>query len=1564
MAQWKGLTLADGNTKAIKGFLKNVDDVVKVVKTLAQLAQGNIAFLNLLLTGLMNPLFIAIQVLAQALEDYVNSLFNTGLYYMIIDPTNVELKRTVKIGDGKAFAYPGQLLNDLLDPDFDDTVSYQVLQMVLGMEGSVDDVQKIRDAEAERRPGYLAEQQLRPYEAIARDRVNLIKSKRKQPMKPAEESDLMMRFTYNQIMDNTFLTLHFAKKYGKPAVVLIRERQGTNIDIPEAQGSQAVAGGVAIDNSSLHQNVLGQTARVLRFVSDAGMAYVGEKAGAAGLVKMTINDICIAMAKAIDDPGDFNRPGSPHFELHTDKDDAGRREERIKNINQFFFAKSQLSQFEALLARAKTLPANQRDDNLISSYQDRVKNLKTTISDLGNNKSTVIGKLGQPKKDLYGRPKLLGYNANANPDPFMEGSDGIFSSVGYNESINANLDSGFDRYSGIVFYLGFPTLDSIPIDVFEILGSVFGGGFNKAMTEAANKIVTAFNNQVLQKQIQLRNVCQVTQYKPEGTKSAFNPKMKVKEDYYRIEKGTILIGESSKNTVIVLDNMKTERESITAIDTRGNKYNPYASLTATSKTQQQSMLNTGGGGEWNVPNYENEEVFNPTTGQTTSNPTLAFQAENTKSVFSVQKLLVAPYSNVQGQGKYEPVNGKIFQDGELVYVARETEDGTIIIDQNLAGGDDISVVLGNFNNEVFTIEEYNFPPSTAPDFNGRITVGEMFPDFAFAMRAGVMSFANMLRGFAKGGSSALAEIQKMLAELIKFLKKLEDAILRFIAWFEALVVLGDSGIYFVSFSANGKAGLKSELNKLATASGAPPLSLKYSTAILFLGTEADTAGFLNTLNTNQAFRDWEAAKRDFESKFNSALERFVDDAKTEYGEVLRRGSVMESAFGEDNKRNSNTNRLGNSNPLLMNPNLISTFDQSPGSEDKFFNGQYSDEVGFEFSGLTDNMGSGGGLGEDMLGFSNAEAFDSSQDVQFFWRFSVERLTAQEELLQKINGYKLYWARVSLDENENESFEKLQEIYGFTDDTDFNVGENNDTLLEVEVRVGQGMIPEGTTHVLLVSVATVEDRLGNQTRYSDVESLEIHAIPISTGLPDAPEVVVDQASSSVSISEHFITNISFTIQDLDTTGDNGVSTVLGYRIFFADSNKKQLDVAPFLSLKKPAIDSSGTNTISGFIRNTDLKPSTFADWRYMIVFAENQNGYSAASYFDLYNITAALDMAQSAVFTDTNANRADIFGDLKINPGTHTSINGIDTVYKVFLGSRNPTTNVISQVGSQIGTDVNFRFIDINGELTAPIPTTTITPDQTHFMIFTALNKRNVPGSQVLMRSSLNIPINDLGDVPAFFPPNVAFTDVDTVNQQISGTFTIEPALDEQLIDNYTIYFGTEDFTRIDTTGRRGNGQGFITGLTLGTETTVTLADNNHQMSSGDFIEFIGVGGTTELNGNSYYAELQTDFVTLKLYTDSILQTPLDSSAFTAFTSGGRISHGVASISDDDLAELSRTVSAVDLPTEAKYYMAFAKNGFGESKQFSYDVVVDPEYPNAPGEIIEIEKDISRVIPVN
>ena len=1559
MAQWKGLTLADGNTKAIKGFLKNVDDVVKVVKTLAQLAQGNIAFLNLLLTGLMNPLFIAIQVLAQALEDYVNSLFNTGLYYMIIDPTNVELKRTVKIGDGKKFAYPGQLLNDLLDPNFDDTVSFQVLQMVLGLEGSVKNVQKVRDAEGIERATYIAEQQLRPYEAIARDKVNAIKQKRKQPMPPEEESDLMIRFTYNQIMDNTFLTLHFATKYGKAATVLIRERQGTNTDIPEAVGSQAVAGGVAIDGSSLHQNVLGQTARVMRFVSDAGMAYLGEKAGAAGLVKMTASDVLMAMAKAIDDPGDFNRPGAPHFELHTGKFPLQRKEKRIKNINEWFFSKSQLTQFEALLSRAKTLPANQRDDNLISSYQDRIKTLKSTIKNLESNQSTVIGKLGQPKKDIYGRPKLLGYNANANPDPFMEGSDGIFSSVGYDESINANLDSGFDRYSGIIFYLGFPTLESIPIDVFEILGSVFGGGFNKVMTEAANKITTAFNNQVLQKQIQLRNVCQVTQYKPSGPQSQYTPKIKVKEDYYRIQKGTILIGESSKNTVIVLENMKTERESITAVDSKGNKYNPYASLTASAKTQEQSVLNTGSG-EYNVPNLSNNDFSR--FGVPPDN-TLTFKSDNTKSVFSVQKLLVAPYSNVQGQGKYEPVNGKIFQDQELVYVATETEDGTIIIDQNLAGGDDISVVLGNFNNEVFTIDEYNFPPSTAPDFNGRITVGEMFPDFAFAMRSGVMSFANMLRGFAKGGSSALAEIQKMLSELIKFLKKLEDAILRFIAWFEALVVLGDSGIYFVSFSANGKAGLKSELQKLSSASGAPPASLKYSTAILFLGTEADTAGFLNTLNTNQAFRDWENAKKGFEDKFNAALNHFMEDASEQYNEVIRRGSQMTSAFGDDNSRNSNSNRVGNDNPLLLEQNLVVGLNQTPGAEDKFFDGSYENEVGFEFGQLQANMGTGGGLGTDMLGFTNIQAFDSSQDVQFFWKFSVERLTSQEEVLQKINSYKLYWAKVSLDEFENESFEKLQEIYHFVDPTDFEIGVDNDVPMEVEVRVGQGMIPEGTTHVLLVSVATVADRLGNQTRYSDVESLEVHAIPISTGLPLPPEVVVDQPSSSVSITEFFITNLAFTIQDLDNTGDNGASTTLGYRIFFADSNKKQLDVAPYLSIKKPAVDASGTNTISGTIRNTELKSTTFTDWRYMIVYAENQNGYSPAVYFDLYTITAALDTAQSAVFTDTNANRAQVFGDLKITPGTHTSINGIDTVYKVFMGSRNPSTNAIAQVGSQIGSDVNFRFIDINGELTAPIPTTTLTPDITHFMIFTALNKANVPGSQVLMRSSLNIPINDLGDVPAFFPTNVAFTDVDTVNDQISGDFTITPAIDEQLIDNYTIYFGTEDFTRIDTTGRRGNGQGFITNVTIGTETTVTLADNNHQMSSGDFIEFIGVGGTTELDGNSYYAEIQTDFVTLKLYTDSNLQTPLDSSAFTAFTSGGRISHGVASISDDDLAELTRTVSGVTIPTEAKYYMCFAKNGFGESKQFSYDVIVDPEYPNNPGEIIEIEKDISRVIPV-
>ena len=103
---------------------------------------------------------------------------------------------------------------------------------------------------------------------------------------------------------------------------------------------------------------------------------------------------------------------------------------------------------------------------------------------------------------------------------------------------------------------------------------------------------------------------------------------------------------------------------------------------------------------------------------------------------------------------------------------------------------------------------------------------------------------------------------------------------------------------------------------------------------------------------------------------------------------------------------------------------------------------------------------------------------------------------------------------------------------------------------------------------------------------------------------------------------------------------------------------------------------------------------------------------------------------------------------------------------------------------------------------------------------------------------------------------------------------------------------------------------------------------------------------------------------ISLYTDSALSVPLDSSTFTAHVANtGIINHGVTPISDDDLAELTRPVTSVSLPTNATYYMAFGKNGAGESRTFAFLEITDPVYPAESGEIIKIEKNKPKVVDV-
>ena len=78
--------------------------------------------------------------------------------------------------------------------------------------------------------------------------------------------------------------------------------------------------------------------------------------------------------------------------------------------------------------------------------------------------------------------------------------------------------------------------------------------------------------------------------------------------------------------------------------------------------------------------------------------------------------------------------------------------------------------------------------------------------------------------------------------------------------------------------------------------------------------------------------------------------------------------------------------------------------------------------------------------------------------------------------------------------------------------------------------------------------------------------------------------------------------------------------------------------------------------------------------------------------------------------------------------------------------------------------------------------------------------------------------------------------------------------------------------------------GAITNVTSASPVVITSA--NHNLSNGDQVEFDSIGGTSIINGNSYYVSNVTTN-TFALYTDSGLTSALDGTLYPAYTSGGR-----------------------------------------------------------------------------
>ena len=183
--KWSSLTFSTNNSKAVKGFLKDVDGCIKIVKQLAQLAQSNVAF-----------------------EDYVNSLFNVGIYYMIIHSGNTDLEKVAKFKEDAEFKYPGQLLQAAMAIE-DTSAAYEMLQMALRINSALPDSQKVRDAERARRPAYLGAQFLRPYEIAGANFVDYVNRKMSGKIDPAEQKNIKLRYIYNEIKDDVFIVTAF-----------------------------------------------------------------------------------------------------------------------------------------------------------------------------------------------------------------------------------------------------------------------------------------------------------------------------------------------------------------------------------------------------------------------------------------------------------------------------------------------------------------------------------------------------------------------------------------------------------------------------------------------------------------------------------------------------------------------------------------------------------------------------------------------------------------------------------------------------------------------------------------------------------------------------------------------------------------------------------------------------------------------------------------------------------------------------------------------------------------------------------------------------------------------------------------------------------------------------------------------------------------------------------------------------------------------------------------------------------------------------------------------------------
>lgn len=100
---------------------------------------------------------------------------------------------------------------------------------------------------------------------------------------------------------------------------------------------------------------------------------------------------------------------------------------------------------------------------------------------------------------------------------------------------------------------------------------------------------------------------------------------------------------------------------------------------------------------------------------------------------------------------------------------------------------------------------------------------------------------------------------------------------------------------------------------------------------------------------------------------------------------------------------------------------------------------------------------------------------------------------------------------------------------------------------------------------------------------------------------------------------------------------------------------------------------------------------------------------------------------------------------------------------------------------------------------------------------------------------------------------------------------------------------TGEYRIVVTAGGGGGHTANISNVTNANPAVVTTS-LPHGYADGDLITITNVVGMTNLNGNSYYADVTTSF-DLRLYADQALTIPVNSTAWPAYVSGGAIAGG-------------------------------------------------------------------------